>query len=87
VQQRRATTSGFVDRGPKTVSSIRDSELRRTQNAVVPTMVPYASKTQIPSETGAELAVIVQAWPSLPDGLRQSILAMIQATRSEDSAS
>ena len=54
---------------------------------MVPTMVPYSSKTQIPSEAGAELAIIVQAWPALPHGLRQGILAMIQATHSVDSAS
>ena len=49
-------------------------------------MVPCAQETTFTAEIGAELAQVVTAWPALPQPLRKGILAMIQATRSEDSA-
>ena len=50
-------------------------------------MVPCSQETTFAAEIGTEMAQVVTAWPALPRGLRQGILAMIQATRSEDSPS
>ena len=50
-------------------------------------MVPTDPETEFDTETGAELAQVVIAWPTLPASMRQGILAMIHAAASADSAS
>jgi len=48
----------------------------------VPTMVPCFTKTENDIEIDTELAQVVEAWPALPQPLKQGILAMIQAADS-----
>jgi len=47
-------------------------------------MVPCLPKTQNTIGIDAELTQVVEAWPALPQALKQGILAMIQATGSDD---
>ncbi len=82
----RIRTCGLRFRKPQGDSSnaIEQRDLRKTENTGVPTMVPSDLETWFDTETGAELAQVVIAWPTLPAFMRQGILAMIQAAASAD---
>ncbi len=57
-------------------------QLQQIENVGVPTMVPCFTKTENDIEIDTELAQVVEAWPALPQPLKQGILAMIQAADS-----
>jgi hypothetical protein len=48
--------------------------------AVVPTVVP--PELHQAGERDERLAVLVAAWPSLPDAIKAGILALVEATKS-----
>jgi len=74
-------TFGSGGRRHDRVTTKHDKELRQDTNDKVPTMVPSPSKTRCGAELPPDLAEIVAAWNTLPDGVRAGVLAMVRATR------
>ena len=71
-------TPGSEDRGYDHTTPDDSNQLGQVALGEVPTVVP----SDLPSETGAEIARVVLAWPSLPTMIRQAILGMVDAVKS-----
>jgi hypothetical protein len=57
----------------------RRKEIRETQNAEVPVVVPSPSEAVSGPDFPPDLARVVAAWPDLPQAIKAGVLALVNA--------
>ena len=57
---------------PSPTNDSKDSDLENPQNAGMPKSMPCAH------ENDTDLAHLIESWPTLPDHIKQAIMALIQ---------
>jgi hypothetical protein len=73
-------TFGFGGRRSDRVTTKQGTELRKSEYAEVPVLVPSVSSSAQNALFPPDLAEIVAAWPDLPDAIKTGVLALVRAS-------
>lgn len=74
-----AVTFGFGGRRSVRATTKHGTELRESQNAEVPVLVPSVSDGPLGADHSPDLAEVAAAWSDLPDAIKTGVVALVRA--------